>query len=528
MALALAIAGCCAVLLWATWGFMGDDSHITFTYSKNLADGVGLVFNQGERTLSTTTPLTAVVMAGPSLLGLELQSVGIVVSAVAVGVIALLLWVNLRPYVGTLAALIGVAVVILHPFTVSAVWNEMLVYTALALATFHAVARHWFAVAGVLAGLCALTRPDGGLVVVMALAIALAASIEARSEPAGRRWQPLVRSSVAVAAVLTPWLVFSTWYYGSPVPVTLRAKQAQRESGHGRSFVELVDQRFDFYFSQGRWIVAAGVVIVGLIAGIAALSAHVRRARVARADDGDDTAMIGTNEDATADTTTETTRGPVAPFPLSTFAPAAATLILALAWNLLIALAYVALDVSAYGWYVVPFVVTVGVLSSLGAGWLVARARRWSAPGSTLLGAVVAVAVVVPLLLGARDFADRDPIHTVLYQPAAEWMEANVPADAAVGTLEVGLIGYFSGRTIVDFAGLLQPDAATEAELDQGFDAIAVEAWDRYQPEFVAMLQPGIPTLLAADDFAERCVVVHTVTDPTVAEAMDIYDCRIV
>ncbi|MEO1055846.1 MAG: hypothetical protein AAFY28_02930 [Actinomycetota bacterium] len=507
VAVVVAIAACCAVLLWATWGFMGDDSHITFTYSKNLADGVGLVFNQGKRTLSTTTPLTAVVMAGPSLLGLELQPVGILVSTVAAGAIALLLWVNLRPYVGVLAALLGIAAVVLHPFTVSAAWNEMLVYTALALATFHAVARRWFAVAGLLAGFCALTRPDGGLVVVIALAIALLTAIHARNEQVGRRWRPLVRSSVAVAAVVTPWLVFSTWYYGSPVPVTLRAKQAQRESGHGRSFVELVDQRFDFYFSQGRWVVAAGVVIVGLVAGVAALSAHVRQARSAQPAETEDRL--------------------VAPFPLSTFAPQSATLILALAWNLLIAVAYLALDVSAYGWYVVPFVVTVGVLTSLGAGWLVARAQRWSALGSRLLGAAIAVAVVVPLLLGARDFADRDPIHTVLYQPAAEWMEANVPSDAAVGTLEVGLIGYYSGRTIVDFAGLLQPDAATDAELDQGFDAIAAEAWNRYQPEFVAMLQPGIPTLLDAADFAERCVVVHTVTDPAVVEVMDIYDCRI-
>ena len=40
-----------------------DDAYITFRYARNLAEGLGLVYNPGEWVLGTTAPLWAVVLA---------------------------------------------------------------------------------------------------------------------------------------------------------------------------------------------------------------------------------------------------------------------------------------------------------------------------------------------------------------------------------------------------------------------------------------------------------------------------------
>src|SRR5438105_2649940 len=46
-----------------------DDAYITFRYARNLAEGVGLVYNPGEWVLGTTSPLWAILLAGGYRLG---------------------------------------------------------------------------------------------------------------------------------------------------------------------------------------------------------------------------------------------------------------------------------------------------------------------------------------------------------------------------------------------------------------------------------------------------------------------------
>jgi len=51
--------------------FIGDDAFISFRYSRNLADGMGLVWNPGERVEGYTNFLWVVIVAAGMLLGLE-------------------------------------------------------------------------------------------------------------------------------------------------------------------------------------------------------------------------------------------------------------------------------------------------------------------------------------------------------------------------------------------------------------------------------------------------------------------------
>ena len=43
-----------------------DDAYITFRYARNIADGLGFVYNPGQPVLGTTTPLYTMLLAALS------------------------------------------------------------------------------------------------------------------------------------------------------------------------------------------------------------------------------------------------------------------------------------------------------------------------------------------------------------------------------------------------------------------------------------------------------------------------------
>jgi hypothetical protein len=279
--------------------------------------------------------------------------------------------------------------------------------------------------------------------------------------------------------------------------VTLRAKQAQRESGLGVGYVDMVQRRLGLYDDQLLLVAAGLLTLFGLYLAIRTFFGSP-----SLADSGVSQPLRSTRRSALL------------------------TLVLAVTWNALYAGAYIVLDVTAYGWYASPLILTIGIATAFGAGWVTAAATRAGSPAALLAASALVLMCVVPLVGKVRDVRDSPPTRLDLYPAVGEWLSVNVPPDATVGTLEVGLIGYFGHRNLIDFAGLLQPDAATEADLEEGFNAIAEEAYSRYQPDFVAMLRPGIPTIITAPDFVEHCTLTKTISRDDIVEIMDIYDCR--
>ena len=75
-----------------------DDAYITFRYARNLAEGLGLVYNPGEWVLGTTAPLWAMLLGGGYRLGLtDLPWLATIVSAVCdAATVALLVSLCLR------------------------------------------------------------------------------------------------------------------------------------------------------------------------------------------------------------------------------------------------------------------------------------------------------------------------------------------------------------------------------------------------------------------------------------------------
>ena len=71
-ALALAIVLLIGLAAWVStvnFWYAYDDALITYRFARNLATGVGLVYNPGEWHLGTTAPLYALILGGLRLAG---------------------------------------------------------------------------------------------------------------------------------------------------------------------------------------------------------------------------------------------------------------------------------------------------------------------------------------------------------------------------------------------------------------------------------------------------------------------------
>ena len=59
---------------------------------------------------------------------------------------------------------------------------------------------------------------------------------------------------------------------------------------------------------------------------------------------------------------------------------------------------------------------------------------------------------------GASDFAYRVQLYDRVHIQAAKWIVKNTSPKAVIATHDIGIIGYYTGRQIVDLAGLITPE----------------------------------------------------------------------
>ena len=207
--------------LFANWAY--DDPFITYRYADNLARGLGFVYNPGERLLSTTSPLFALLLAAVKALGGEIHTSATLIGALSAACGGLCLWILGRTWQ---TPLVGWAGLLLYPgFALlgTTIGSETPLYLALCLGAFAAFARPHWTLTAILAALAVLTRPDGALV-----PLTLAAAFLLRPGMPKPALQNIPWKAVALFLALSAaWFLFAWAYFGSPIPLTLAAKQHQ-------------------------------------------------------------------------------------------------------------------------------------------------------------------------------------------------------------------------------------------------------------------------------------------------------------
>jgi hypothetical protein len=147
---------------------------------------------------------------------------------------------------------LGVALVLLNPFVLSATGLEVLLISAALVGMLAAAVRGRPVAFGVLAGFAVLTRLD---LVVVVLPLALAST--------GVRHR-LFRAAGSGIAVSLPWFAWSWWHFGSAIPDTFVIKTLQRSFGSWT-----FGNGLRLYFERDA--LATAVTVVPVVLGLVAL-----------------------------------------------------------------------------------------------------------------------------------------------------------------------------------------------------------------------------------------------------------------
>jgi hypothetical protein len=146
----------------------------------------------------------------------------------------------------------------------------------------------------------------------------------------------------------------------------------------------------------------------------------------------------------------------------------------------------------------------------------VSRARRGFEAHKTWLRAAGPVALALLALAQANQvygLSRRPDNRLEIYRAAGNWLRSNTPADATVGTLEVGIIGYYAERTMIDYAGLLQPAVAQQLTPTATYDDSVRWATRAYQPDYVVINRAHLPAL-AENEVRQNCRLVQAFEGP--------------
>jgi hypothetical protein len=223
-----------------------DDAYITFRYARNIVNGIGFVYNPAERVMGTTTPLYTLLMAGLSFLlrTSNYPPMAIWINALTDGATCALL-VSLGQAISGHRR-VGIAAGLLYtiaPFSVTfaiggmetSVFVLLLCLTAL---LYLRGATFW----PFTAALALLTRPDA-LIFVGPIGLHYLfryfRSLSNRSYSLRIMNYELIKSATLFFAPLLPWVLFATFYFGSPIPHSIAAKTAAYRLSPEEGFIRL-------------------------------------------------------------------------------------------------------------------------------------------------------------------------------------------------------------------------------------------------------------------------------------------------
>lgn len=430
------------VVLFPYRNFAGDDAYISFQFARNLANGGGFSFNHGTPTYGSTAPLWVFLMAGLHRLGMSMNDAAHALNWVfSLGAVALS-WVFAGLYFKSLlprAAL--VLLVAVDPWFVR--WAMSGMENALALCLLLAVLitqQHyknsgrinW--VTPLCLGLITLTRPEG-------LVLTGLAALDVLLQERRRKWGTLIVGGLIYAATVGPWLLYAWSEFGSIVPNTIAAKLSRN---HATSLVSTIKYFVSFWLVQ-----AVALALVPFVIGLD----RVRQGLL------------------------EAFRGPW---------------LLPCAWALVLPLFYVTggAPVSArYLMFGLPCYLLVGI-------------KAWSLLLPKFPRLVPASFAASIAMLGYVHYkycwyltAWTEGMDPRMIE-VARYLKANSRPDEVVAADQIGVIGYFSERPLLDIFGLASPEVLRFRK-DPDENAIWRYLWEK-KVDYLFVID-DMPVLLARD-----------------------------
>ncbi len=393
-ALAVAIRIGVAFTTHFTW----EDSLITLRYAENIAHGHGFVYNPGERVLGTTTPLYTLLLALAACLHLNPMLVGKACNLLADGALCFVIYrwlcIAAQETAGRVAAF-WVAVDPLHVRWAISGMESSLVALCGALVWLSYAQRRSTAAYTTLAVLFLLRWDSVLLLAVLTVAIFW------------RERRLPVRELALFALLILPWLLFATWYFGNPIPVTGLAKMTVYGwRARDLRLPQLGHLLFTFFGPSALLLTL--LALVGL--------ACVRRARLT-------------------------------------------ILLPPIGWFALYWLAFLLSKVLLFPWYVLPPLPVYNLLSALGFAAIAQRVSAAWTPGARqrMAGGIAATTLALTTWMAWTVCRNIQRVEDNLGRPIGLWLRAQSKPTDRIMLEPIGYIGYYSGRPILDVVGLVTP-----------------------------------------------------------------------
>lgn len=413
-------------------GFPLDDAWIHQTYARNLARSGRWEYVPGLVSSGSTAPLWTLLLALGYLLRLPYLWWTFFLGFLSLLWLAyggMALWRRLWPEMAGADWLAGLVLVLSWPLVWAAGSGmETLLFAALGLqllALYGAEERRGACLLlGFLAGLLVLVRPDG-----LILLLLLAWGLWLRQSNRWRPW-PVALFLLAAGLPLLPYFAFNLWSSGHFWPNTFYAKQAEYAAQLARPLpLRLVEL---LYFSLGgperglRGMSGAHLLLLPglLVAARRALRADWQRRRLWQ--------ML----------------------PLLW----AAGHIFLYAWRLPVTYQH-----GRYLWAALPVWILFGL-----AGWrlLLAGSRAGSRAGNEtpmrrlwrrVAGLSFSGLLLIFMLLGGQAYATDVAFIEGEMVEVAHWLQLHTPPGALIAAHDIGALGYFAERSLLDLAGLISP-----------------------------------------------------------------------
>jgi hypothetical protein len=436
-----------AVLLLPLRDTVVDDTFIHLQYARNLAAAGELSFNRGDPTYGATSPLWVGILALSAKAGGDLLVwCRVFAWLFAAASIALVYRITASGGGGPWTPLAAALMLASEAWFVrwSAVGMETsfavfmtLVVVDLARSAARSAGRS--ALLGAALFLAALSRPEALLLVPLAAA----AFLFAKGTP--RRFAFLL----VFAPLFAAWLFVIHRHTGSFFPLTAGAKQGAVDFSPAVLRRALIPAR----------IMGATVLFpwIALLAGLAAGTLRRRSPGYYLSESGSLREEPG--------------------------------VLLMLLWVFALPVAYVALDFQVLSRYLVPIVPAVIVLGvtawrKLAAGVVASSRARRAAIAIFAALAILQSVVFYELVVVPPTLSFSQALETML-GGMGRWLEKNTPEDALVAAPDIGVIGYYSHRRILDLGGLVTPEInRMRKEID--VDRIIEEGlYLRYHPDYL-------------------------------------------
>jgi arabinofuranosyltransferase len=453
--------------------FLNDDSYITLTYAKNLASGNGFVFNHSPAVLGTTTPLFTIAVAGLALIfpKTDIPVLAVFLTAFCwLGIVWTIFffrkeWGLENWQVCTLA------LVLIGSGWIGSLGMEAYPFAFLLFLSLSLFLRKRYWLTGFIAGLLFLTRGEGVLVLAV-LSIAIPIQHWVTKKPFDIE---LVRNILKLVVGFTLpvllWVIYAHITFGSFLPNTLAAKQAQAQTGLWRPFLKrLTNEWMPLWGKSLTFEIIPFVNFWWVIVLIGFIDVLLRKRRW----------------------------------------------LILVGWITLYISGYILLNVSAYWWYELPILFVLTLFFGLGIVMIVEILTRLIKPNNLSLGISVLFTIVLVFVLAKPTFnamlAYQGDTRGESYTALSRWFREHTYSSESIAFIEIGYLGYYTNNRIIDLAGLVLPDVPPHiAEGD-----FAWSFW-QYKPDYYVYLSDfdwALASIRADPRFDQQYQPVATLRGP--------------